>query len=1824
MLCMLISILPTAAFAADEDGISPASTGGGSWTDGSAISDPVTLDDTVSTVKVTGTVTVNATITVTGNVRITGGGTLLRGNSNTSNNMIVVSNGGMLTLDNITIDGNNVQAVQSGIRVASGGKLTINEGTIITHNTWKNATGCKGAALYVEGNAVMNGGRIEDNNSRNYGNVYISNSSTNPATFTMNGGIVSHNSLFLSDAQYGGGAFYVRDGVLKINGGTISDHTGITAPGGAIYCSSYGKVYLNGGAIENNTVANNQKGDAIFYSSQQDKGAELYIGGNPLITNSIYLDNTDAVKYPYITSQIKNQLTLVVGSYTEGRIIAQGSNYTLTKADLAKVTLKVQGDSTPYYAELDEANNRLLMTNRNPGYTKKYNISYFGNGGTGSTLDDNAYDSNAPATIQENGFSRAGHAFNGWNTKVDGSGTSYTPGQQISITGDLVLYAQWTKNAYTVTFDVQGKGTALQPVMVPYGTTVTAPAAPTATGYTFGGWYKDAACSDGQKWDFDTDKVTDNITLYAKWTATVQEHKHTVGDTEITFRPWDKTDSLPDSGSYYLTENVTLNSSWTPTGDVTLCLNGKTITENDNTDAICVDSGKTVTLWDCQDNGTVTHASGATGRGVQVQGTFNMYGGNITGNNTTDAGGGVQVNGTFNMHGGSITNNTAVANGGGVDLHNDHTFTMTAGTISGNTSKKLGGGVNTSTSSKFTMSGGKITNNTAATNGGGVHLYSNMTVSGTINISGNVVSNSTNANNVDCGDYKIILDGLKSGTVIGVTKTISSSSDSVAFTTDTAKSGDEQYFTSDASHYVVYRDTQLFLSTKSHEHTWKYEADGGVITAKCTYAGCTESGGKVTLTAPKSTELTYNGQAKTATVNNNLTDSASVSIVYNKQGETAFSGVPTDVGTYTASITLTGADSKSATAQVQYEIKPAVLTLPNASVVSKPYDGEATATIQPGELRGIFNNDDVSVAQTSISGTFNDANVGTNKIVTTTKNFTLTGDKAKNYTLTQPTGLKGSITAVAASLTGKPQAKTDLVYNGNEQELVTADGVTVTGGKLVYSTTETGAYSATIPTGTNAGTYDVWYKVQGDSNHSDTTPVKLTIAIRQKPVTVSGITADDKVYDGKTGAVLNAQKAVFTGKVGSDELTVTASGTFADKDAGSDKTVNITNLTLGGAAEGNYTLNAADSQKTAAAAITARPLTITAASADGRVYKKGNRQVDVDVTFDNAVATLVKDADYTVTGTMTDAAAGTAKNVAVNVVLKNSNYSLNNPTTSTTVTISKLAAPTITAAPITHKRGDTAAKGVAPQWTGLQDDMGNHNFSATIKSIPTGVSLGSWSMDVNTGKINYTLTGAAKVGDSIVLEVLLTSENYADAKFELKINIEDKDPQSNFKFENRTQIKTYGDAKFTIAAVGAVEGSTVTYVSNHPEIASVNAATGEVSIKGAGAAVITATAAETANHAEAKASYTLTVAKKAITVTPNALSKIVGANDPVLTYTVSGAQNNEVPGFTGALSRAQGETAGTYAIELGTLALADKGTFKASNYTLQFSSTPVLFTINTRHSGGSSGGGSSNPKYTVTVPSSTTGGSVKSSVSSASGGSTVTITVTPADGYKVDKVSVVDSKGKSIKVTDKGGNKYTFTMPSSKITVTPLFSKIEETKPETAPFDDVTANDYFYDAVKWAADKDITGGVSSSLFAPADGCTRAQIVTFLWRTAGSPEPKALNSFDDVLADTYYAKAVAWAVENGITVGTTATTFSPDAICTRAHGVAFLYRAAKAAAPSGELVFTDVSANAYYADAVKWATEKGITKGISDTLFGPNNTCTRAQIVTFLYRLYGGK
>ena len=267
----------------------------------------------------------------------------------------------------------------------------------------------------------------------------------------------------------------------------------------------------------------------------------------------------------------------------------------------------------------------------------------------------------------------------------------------------------------------------------------------------------------------------------------------------------------------------------------------------------------------------------------------------------------------------------------------------------------------------------------------------------------------------------------------------------------------------------------------------------------------------------------------------------------------------------------------------------------------------------------------------------------------------------------------------------------------------------------------------------------------------------------------------------------------------------------------------------------------------------------------------------------------------------------------------------------------------------------------------------------------------------------------------------------------------------------------------------------------------------------------------------------------------------------------------------------------------------------------------------------SSGGGSSSPSYSVTTPSKTENGTVTVSPRSAEKGDTVTITVKPDSGYRLDDLTVTDKNGKELKLTDKGNGKYTFTMPAGKVEINATFVK----EVETSPFSDVSTDAYYYEAVKWAQEKGITGGIGNGLFGPNQPCTRAQIVTFLWRVAGSPEPKSTSSFSDVSADSYYAKAVAWAVENGITVGTSSTTFSPDDTCTRAQSVTFLFRAL------GKLVdskaeFSDVPTDSYYANAVAWAVENGVTNGIGDGLFGPDNSCTRAQIVTFLYRAYQGK
>ena len=274
----------------------------------------------------------------------------------------------------------------------------------------------------------------------------------------------------------------------------------------------------------------------------------------------------------------------------------------------------------------------------------------------------------------------------------------------------------------------------------------------------------------------------------------------------------------------------------------------------------------------------------------------------------------------------------------------------------------------------------------------------------------------------------------------------------------------------------------------------------------------------------------------------------------------------------------------------------------------------------------------------------------------------------------------------------------------------------------------------------------------------------------------------------------------------------------------------------------------------------------------------------------------------------------------------------------------------------------------------------------------------------------------------------------------------------------------------------------------------------------------------------------------------------------------------------------------------------------------------------------SSGGFSSGsffPSYPVNTPDKTENGTVTVSTKNATSGSTVTITVKPDDGFKLDELTVIDKNGNELKLTDKGNGKYTFTMPASKVEVNAAFVK----EVETSPFGDVSTSVYYYEAVKWAQEKGITGGIGNGLFGPNQPCTRAQIVTFLWRATGSPVVNYAMNMSDVPEGSYYAEAVRWALSEGITTGTTENTFSPDSECTRAQAVAFLFRyAASEAVTLQELVsgFSDAdSVPGYALPAMNWALAEEIVQGNGSKIM-PNDSCTRAQIVTFLFRAYQGK
>ena len=690
------------------------------------------------------------------------------------------------------------------------------------------------------------------------------------------------------------------------------------------------------------------------------------------------------------------------------------------------------------------------------------------------------------------------------------------------------------------------------------------------------------------------------------------------------------------------------------------------------------------------------------------------------------------------------------------------------------------------------------------------------------------------------------------------------------------------------------------------------------------------------------------------------------------------------------------------------------------------------------------------------------------------------------------------------------------------------------------------------------------------------------------------------VYDNKN--VTGATKVTFTSAASDNTNYILPEGLTVENAANITKRV----LTVGKVDTISKTYNTLDN---ALDCVTGIELIGTVSGETLRFYTSAETGGDYgiyDTKFDSANAGA-----RTITGTV----ALLSTPAAANYTFKDAG---GNETTTATFTadgeIVKANARDLGTVQLKQRYTDTDEKEYQPDYAALMPaNAGKLTYDVSCEVTKGTASVGKNDKEEATGKLTYQIS--AQAGAEITWTFTVRSDNYEDSTFKLVVTITDRDKQENFKFKNTTITKTYGDPDFTVAATGAEEGSAVTYTSSAPAVATVDA-DGTVTIKKAGTVTITATAEQTDVYASASASYTLTVNKATVTVKAKDKSAYVGDVAPELPtapvkdtdYTVTGLIGEDT--LSGTVTLAYGNTPDMNKVGEETITI--NGTLANANYEITYVNGKLSITNRP-----SSGGGSYTPTYPVSTPSKTENGSVSSNVKNASKGDTVTITVKPDSGYVLDDLTVTDKNGNELKLNDKGNGKYTFTMPAGKVEVKASFAEAVE----TSPFADVETNAYYYEAVKWAADKGITGGIGNSLFGPNQPCTRAQIVTFLWRAAGSPEPKGTAAgMTDVVSGSYYEKAVAWAIENGVTTGTTASTFSPNATCTRAQAVTFLARALSAKATSAA-EFSDVPANSYFAEAVAWAAANSVTEGVGNGLFAPHNNCTRAQIVTFLYRAY---
>ena len=767
----------------------------------------------------------------------------------------------------------------------------------------------------------------------------------------------------------------------------------------------------------------------------------------------------------------------------------------------------------------------------------------------------------------------------------------------------------------------------------------------------------------------------------------------------------------------------------------------------------------------------------------------------------------------------------------------------------------------------------------------------------------------------------------------------------------------------------------------------------------------------------------------------------------------------------------------------------------------------------------------------------------------------------------------------------------------------------------VLQVTQSTDGSATVAV-TGAGTATITANYSSDTTMGSAT-VQLTV--KPKAVTITGLIAADKEYNGNTNATASGN-AILTGVVGDDDVTISSgSASFADKDVGTDKPVTFNGYSLTGADADNYTLPAQPVPVTAD--ITPKTIGVTGLAATDRAYDGTTRVELTGGTLDDVISGDTVELDLTnAYGDITDANVGDGKDVPASALPLSGpdagNYTLG-PVTGVTVDITKANAPSLNDVTVQQRYSETSGQ-ASVAGVGMPTGAGTLTYTKGKESTTGTVTVTGWSVD-GSGKVTYTLSGGA-AGNTVTLPVVISSVNYQDATVNVAITLTEKHTQAALTLSNAEM--TYGGT-LTLSAAGGSGTGEVTYaIVSGREFATLNGSV--LTATGVGTVTVQATKAGDSDYNEATATATITIKKAVPAMTLSASpSSLTGGG--AVTLTLTGAPGSVTVTCTSdsgiTVTKVDGQQyTWTVTLPSGAKSYTFSAAYAGDD---NHESAAATCTVTVHSSGGgSTGGGSGSSGSTTYVPSVDAGrnGDVTVSPSRPSSGQTVTITVDPDAGYALDDLTVTDARGNVVKVTDNGDGTYSFTQPSSKVTIEATFAEIQE-EPALA-FTDVTERDYYYDAVLWAVENGVTNGTSAATFSPDANVSRAQMVTFLWRAAGSPEPQSsVNPFTDVSSSAYYYDAVLWAVENGITNGTSATTFSPDMDVTRAQAVTFQWRAAGSTVMSGTS-FDDVAADAYYANAVTWAVANGITNGTGGTTFSPDAIVSRAQAVTFLYRQHG--